>query len=153
LFAIWQAIHTKSWFPPAKPGEVSESETNFCPFRKFREGGKESFFKSNQSKRTEDFGYVYPDIDGLDSSDAVWQRFQESYTWSIRTPKRPKFESPPSSMGPLDLNNAQVFQYPTSEESTGGAITSNSTKFSQIVASPVRAVQHTITENNNAQQP
>ena len=98
-FAIWQAVHPNSW--------MSNDQANLLPFRTAK--SPEKFWNSHGSKSTQDFGYTYPDLVG--NATQVETAFKNHYSWSVRTASHPTIGTPPADMTPLDLSQAQVFQY------------------------------------------
>lgn len=70
------------------------------------------FYDSDWARDTESFGYTYPDLEGLRDPRAVWRSVYNKYIWSIRSASSSRFSPPPSDMKPINLNKAQVFQYP-----------------------------------------
>jgi tyrosinase len=116
IFAIWQALHPKAWFPRGgrdskERSTKPESEKDLLPFYKFQCELGRLFYDSDWARDTESFGYTYPDLDGLHSPRTVWREVYNRYIWSIRIAPSSKFSKPPSDMMPLDLNKAQVFQF------------------------------------------
>ncbi|EXJ66952.1 uncharacterized protein A1O5_10147 [Cladophialophora psammophila CBS 110553] len=104
IFAIWQALHPKAWFPP--PARDSrgrrlrpENEKDLLPFYKFMCELGPIYYDSDWSRNIEKFGYTYPDLDRLSDPD----RSGAECT---------------TDMMPLNLNRAQVFQYPETNSRT-----------------------------------
>ncbi|KIW32469.1 uncharacterized protein PV07_04014 [Cladophialophora immunda] len=122
IFAIWQALHPKAWFPPSgrdargqrlKP----ENEKDLLPFYKFICELGPIYYDSDWCRDIESFGYTYPDLDRLRDPKVIWSRVYHRYIWSIRSASSRRFSTPPSDMMPLNLNRAQVFQYPDAHNS------------------------------------
>jgi hypothetical protein len=86
---------------------MSNDQANLLPFRTVK--SPEKFWSSRGSKSTQDFGYTYPDLVG--NASQVETAFKNHYSWSVRTASHPTIGTPPADMTPLDLSQAQVFQY------------------------------------------
>ncbi|KAF5693620.1 tyrosinase precursor (monophenol monooxygenase) [Fusarium denticulatum] len=120
LFAIWQAANgDEHWFNELRKEDQGKSTLNLMPFRKsISENKAKTYWNSDMSRRTTDFGYTYPDLAGGQTGDTVRKEFREKYEWSRRTTARPVFGTPPDNMKPIQVGKAQVFQY-TSDTSSG----------------------------------
>ncbi len=123
LFAIWQALHPRQWFPP--PGKdrkgrplKPDNEKDLLPFYKYRSELGWIYYDSDWVRDTEKLGYTYPDIDGLRNPSTIWSGVYYRYIWSVRRASSSRFSSPPPDMMPLKLNRAQVFKYPDGSSRT-----------------------------------
>ncbi|OAP60301.1 hypothetical protein AYL99_05303 [Fonsecaea erecta] len=126
IFAIWQALHPKAWFPP--PGKDArgrrlkpENEKDLLPFYKFICDLGPIYYDSDWARDIESFGYTYPDLDRVSDPKVIWSRVYRRYIWSIRSASSRRFSTPPSDMMPLNLNRAQVFRYPAANSKTSTA--------------------------------
>lgn len=126
IFAIWQATHPSAWFPP--PGRdargkplKAENEKDLLPFYKLKCELGPIFYDSDWARDTESFGYTYPDLEGSRDPRAIWRGVYHKYIWSIRSAPSSRFSPPPSDMKPINLNKAQVFQYPGASSNSRGA--------------------------------
>ncbi|KAF5583284.1 tyrosinase precursor (monophenol monooxygenase) [Fusarium pseudoanthophilum] len=120
LFAIWQAANgDEHWFNELRKEDQGKGTLNLMPFRKsISENKAKTYWNSDMSRRTTDFGYTYPDLAEGQTGDTVRKEFREKYEWSRRTTARPVFGTPPDNMKPIQVGKAQVFQY-TSDTSLG----------------------------------
>lgn len=87
------------------------------------------------TRKTQSFGYTYPDIVG--DPNKVRQAFVNHYSWAQRTASHPDVTSPPADMQPFDLTKAPVFQY-TSAPAFSGILPSPQA-FMQAAAETVKA--------------
>lgn len=114
-FAIWQAAHPTRWFDGQFTGDSGLPE-DIAPLAKevalpFRHP-KGSYWDGNLSQDTKVFGYTYKDATG--SAADVKKNFANLYTWAVRSRTGTgKYGTPPPTMAPLNVNEAQVFKYTT----------------------------------------
>ena len=109
LFAIWQSIrkdNPKSWF-----SDKLKAGNNLLPFR--NAAGK-SYWNSNLSKETEDFGYTYPEI--KDTKDATRETFKNMYQWSVPLLESDIGAIPPDDMLPYNVRKSQFFNFKGEEQ-------------------------------------
>lgn len=112
MFAVWQAVHENdrnNWLSSS-----SEANEPLRPFLKPRNVGdrRDDFWTSNLSRKCEDFGYTYPDLD-RNATISVADRFKALYSWSIpRVPGAPR-QPPPANMKPIDVSNSEFFKPPS----------------------------------------
>jgi hypothetical protein len=87
------------------------------PFRRYPQNSEKRYWDSNLSKDTKTFGYIYPDLEGVESDkEAVKDRFQKKYGWDRRLSPFQEPKGPSDDMQPLDLKDCQVFKYPEGSE-------------------------------------
>ncbi|KAG5799174.1 hypothetical protein H9Q69_001806 [Fusarium xylarioides] len=126
LFAVWQAANyepdkeKEHWFNELEPKDQKKAQLALTPFRKSfpKDGEKQQYWDSDLSRETKDFGYTYPDTAKGQTGDTVRKEFREKYEWSRRTTAKPVFGTPPDDMKPIQVGEAQVFQF-TSDTSSG----------------------------------
>ncbi|KAF5586322.1 tyrosinase precursor (monophenol monooxygenase) [Fusarium pseudocircinatum] len=114
LFAVWQAANgDEHWFNELEPEDQPKSQLDLMPFRKSFPDDKEKqqYWNSDLARHTTDFGYTYPDTAKGQTGDTVRKEFREKYEWSRRTTAKPVFGTPPDSMQPVRVGDAQVFDY------------------------------------------
>lgn len=114
------------------------------PFRKEPlkdKNDNERYWNSDQARSTETFGYTYPDIENGKSPEEVREGFANRYRWSRRLSPSDNFELPPKDMEPLDLRQAQVYQYPTGNPLISKIAYTADWEFEQIPESVTAAVQ------------
>ncbi|KAF5558860.1 tyrosinase precursor (monophenol monooxygenase) [Fusarium phyllophilum] len=113
LFAIWQAANgDEHWFNELRKEDQGLATINLTPFRKsLSETNEKTYWTSNMSRRTTDFGYTYPDTARGQTGDTIRKEFREKYEWSRRTTARPVIGTPPDDMQPIQVGEAQVFDY------------------------------------------
>ncbi|CAJ0543941.1 Ff.00g040030.m01.CDS01 [Fusarium sp. VM40] len=108
LFAIWQAANGDAhWYNELEPEDQLMGKLDLTPFRKW-----------TSENKTADFGYTYPELANGQTGDTVRKDFAEKYEWSRRTTAKPVFGTPPDDMRPIQVGDAQVFNY-TSDSSSG----------------------------------
>lgn len=111
-FAIWQAANPGKWFD----GSIkSRAETPALPFRHPQGTTKSPYWNANLAQETKTFGYTYKDA--LGTADKVKGDFKKLYEWSTRPGGRP-IGVVPDAMIPLEILEAQVFQYPPVDSTT-----------------------------------
>ncbi|KAJ4248373.1 hypothetical protein NW762_012703 [Fusarium torreyae] len=115
ILAIWQAANGRQcWFDDF-PDEASRSlgDSNLLPFRKWPlvEEKADRYWTPNRAWDTTELGYVYPETAGGKVGKQVRNAFAESYGWSRRLDVNQEFGTPPKEMQPLNVAEAQVFQY------------------------------------------
>ncbi|KAH7232954.1 common central domain of tyrosinase-domain-containing protein [Fusarium tricinctum] len=123
LFAIWQAANGDAhWFNELEPEDQEMGKLDLTPFRKWTPGdrvdAKKQYWNSDLARKTADFGYIYPELADGQAGDTIRKGFAEKYEWSRRTTAKPIFGTPPDDMRPIQVGDAQVFQY-TSDTSSG----------------------------------
>ena len=104
MFAIWQAVHEKekeSWFR-----EPELAGAPLLPFRK--EAGDKDFWNSNQSRKTKEFGYTYPETQG--TGQATIDLVNNMYQWSIPDRDSHDITIIPPEMEPIDVDKTQFFE-------------------------------------------
>ncbi|KAM7203335.1 hypothetical protein V8F33_002326 [Rhypophila sp. PSN 637] len=104
VWSLWQAFHPDVWFPPAKKaGQQADNEKDLLPFYLQRDGpGKGKFYNSDDTKSTEDLGYVYDDFVGLgEKKDELLGRLKGKYDWQRVKPDDPSITDPNNAMKPL----------------------------------------------------
>ncbi|KAF5642479.1 tyrosinase precursor (monophenol monooxygenase) [Fusarium tjaetaba] len=113
LFAIWQAANgDEHWFNELREKDQGLAKIDLTPFRKsVSENNEKKYWTSDLSRRTTDFGYTYPDLANGQTGDTVRKEFREKYEWARRTTARPILGTPPDSMQPVQVGEAQVFKY------------------------------------------
>ncbi|SCV49123.1 related to tyrosinase precursor (monophenol monooxygenase) [Fusarium fujikuroi] len=119
LFAIWQAANgDEHWFNELPKDEQGFATIDLTPFRKsVSETNKKTYWTSNLSRRTTDFGYTYPDLANGQTGDTVRKEFREKYEWARRTTAKPFLGTPPDNMRPIQVGGAPVFDYKHSTSS------------------------------------
>ena len=119
LFAIWQAVNSGHWFDELPPEERVKATKALLPFRKYPlvTDPEKRFWSSNLAKEIEVLGYTYPELSNKQSAEQIRESFAKNYGWSRRLTPFQHFGSPTPEMEPLDLSNAQVYQYTSSVES------------------------------------
>lgn len=161
IFAIWQALHPNAWFPPAgrdargRPMKP-ENEKDLLPFYKYMYDLGPIYYDSDWARDTEKLGYTYPDLDRMGSTRAIWSGVYYRYIWSVRRTSSRRFSKPPSDMMPLNLNRAQVFQYPESysRSSANDSSRHGTTRiiYKRVVSSDFEIITTTRTTEQLAQQ-
>lgn len=113
LFAIWQAANgDEHWFNELPEDEQGFATIDLTPFRKsVSETNEKTYWTSNLSRRTTDFGYTYPDLANGQTGDTVRKEFREKYEWARRTTAKPFLGTPPDNMRPIQVGGAPVFDY------------------------------------------
>ncbi|OBS26116.1 hypothetical protein FPOA_00059 [Fusarium poae] len=116
LFAIWQAANgDKHWFNELEPKNQGMGKDSLKPFRKWplvdKSDAENRYWNSDQARYTTDLGYTYPELANGQTGDKVRQDFARKYEWSRRTTAELFFGTPPDDMQPLQVGDAQVFQY------------------------------------------
>jgi hypothetical protein len=107
-FAIWQAANPGKWFD----GSIeSFAKTPALPFYHPQGTPKSPYWNANLSQETKVFGYTYKDA--LGTADKVKSNFKKLYEWSTRPGGKPV-----DGMVPLNIVEAQVFQYPPVDSTT-----------------------------------
>jgi tyrosinase len=141
-FAIWQAIHPNSWYSPA---HKAFQEATLLPFRTSKE--PEEFWKPDQTRDWETFGYTYADVES-GSPDAVLNAFRAKYGWGCRKRRNDAFGECPDDMKPLDLQEAQVFDFSASrpEHAIIRPLLVPTAEFSLLAADSTVATQQVETE-------
>jgi tyrosinase len=85
------------------------------PFRKWplvdKSDAENRYWNSDQARYITDLGYTYPELANGQTGDKVRQDFARKYEWSRRTTAELFFGTPPDDMQPLQVGDAQVFQY------------------------------------------
>ncbi|KAF5635886.1 tyrosinase precursor (monophenol monooxygenase) [Fusarium sp. NRRL 52700] len=119
LFAIWQAANgDEHWFNELPQSQQGLATIDLTPFRKsISENKEKKYWTSNLSRRTTDFGYTYPDTARGQTGDTLRKEFRQKYEWSRRTTVKPVIGTPPDDMKPIEVGEAQVFQYPSGNSS------------------------------------
>ncbi|KAF5591026.1 tyrosinase precursor (monophenol monooxygenase) [Fusarium subglutinans] len=119
LFAIWQAANgDEHWFNELPKDKQGLATIDLTPFRKsVSENNEKKYWTSDLSRRTTDFGYTYPDTARGQTGDNIRKEFREKYEWSRRTTAKLVFGTPPDDMKPIEVGEAQVFQYPPGNSS------------------------------------
>ena len=108
------------WFEELDEQDRWLVHDGLVPFRKYPlvSDPKKRFWTSDLARKTEDFGYEYADLYGKDQSvEQIRETFAKNYGWSRRLTPFQHFGKPPPEMEPLDLSEAQVFQYTSSAKS------------------------------------
>ncbi|KAJ1326981.1 tyrosinase [Microdochium nivale] len=116
LFAIWQAANgEKHWFNELAEDQQEMGKDNLTPFRKWplvdKADAKNRYWNSDRARDTADLGYTYPELADGQTGDTVRQDFATKYEWSRRTTAKRAFGTPPNDMRPVQVGEAQVFQY------------------------------------------
>ena len=107
ILALWQATHPTRWFPEKTPEGFGPNDPLY-PFRSYAQGG---WWTSNTSKKCEDLGYVYPELQQSNDPKTVFSTVGKNYIWSLQQ-RPPGFGSePPEEMKPLALATMKVFDY------------------------------------------
>ncbi|RBQ80962.1 hypothetical protein FVER14953_10660 [Fusarium verticillioides] len=148
LFAIWQAANgDEHWFNELLLEEDQELATiDLTPFRKSVSENKEkTYWTSNLSRETKTFGYTYPDTARGQTGDTIRKEFREKYEWSRRTTVKPVFGTPPDDMQPIQVGDAQVFQY-TSDTSSGDLLKNPGVPFHEMQQQTVMAAMSSNTQ-------
>ena len=94
-------MHDQEWF--------DKGGTELYPFRSEKSGTASKFWTSDLSRYIKDFGYSYPDFDGMSTPEALKQDFARRYRWSANE-NNGLIMIPPKDMMPIDVSQAQVFQ-------------------------------------------
>lgn len=134
IFAIWQATPDHdSYLPKKTPNVFPTDDYPLYPFRKSKDGTKETFWDSLGCKMTTALGYKYADADG--DAQKILREFDARYRWSLSYPANQAANdkillTAPPNMTPVDVKKvAQVF---------GNAVTS--TTISSLTAAPAAAM-------------
>jgi cytoskeletal protein RodZ len=139
-FAICQAAHPSRWFDGQFNGDNGHPEDiaqlakeAALPFRH----PQGSYWNGDLSQDTKVFGYTYNDATG--SAQEVKKNFADLYTWAVRSRTGTgKYGTPPPSMAPLNVNEAQVFKY-TATQVLKNVVQNGILKAAQAVLGAVKA--------------
>lgn len=139
-FAIWQAAHPTRWFDGKWNGDTGLPE-DIAPLAKeaalpFRHP-QGAYWNGDLSQDTKVFGYTYNDATG--SAQDVKKNFANLYTWAVRSRTGTgKYGTPPPTMDPLNVNEAQVFKY-TATQGLNNIVHSGILKAPQAVLGAAKA--------------
>ena len=105
LFALWQSIHKdkpNNWF-----SSPDVAKAKLLPFR--TEAGDGTFWNSNQSAVTDDFGYTYPEIKS--TGQETWAAVGHMYRWSVPLRKSHDTNPAPPEIEPISVDDSYFFQF------------------------------------------
>lgn len=109
---------TDHWFNELEKQEERDLvDKPLYPFRKAPKSEKEEdrYWTPNRARDTKTFGYEYADTAGKHTRKEVRKEFARKYGWSTRRGVNQSFRPPPKDMLPLDVCEAQVFQYTSAD--------------------------------------